>query len=100
MSRGAGPKPCAQCPWRLANQGCDHPEFGPDAYGKRNLGRLWAGLRDGKRMSCHPSVEPSLVRARLTGLSRRRECAGALILVQRELARYEHCAAEAEAAGR
>lgn len=44
--------PCAQCPWRTSNQGKRHPD---GWYTKANLRRLWAGLRRGERMTCHPT---------------------------------------------
>ena len=79
--------PCAACPWRKSNQGKPHPH---GWYTKKNLERLWAGLRSGEApgMTCHPTdlnnevpeghrAPPETVEAK--------ECAGALILVIREL---------------
>lgn len=43
---------CLACPWRLSNQGRPTPG---GWYTRRNLDRLWAGLRRGTRMSCHPT---------------------------------------------
>jgi hypothetical protein len=95
----ATPKPCAQCPWRIANQGKRHPG---GWYTKANLRRLWAGLRRGEDMTCHPTdpdnpvtasmidkgVKPAPAGAKTT------ECAGALILKQREFMRYQAIMAE------
>lgn len=87
--KDANPKPCAQCPWRTANQGTPHPH---GFYAKKNLRRLWAGLRTGERMTCHPTdsrmaefegYEHTAEREHL------HECAGALILVQREMVRLQ-----------
>lgn len=79
--------PCAACPWRASNQGKPHPH---GWYSKKNLRRLWAGLRSGKApgMTCHPTDPDNEVpeghRPAPEG-NDARECAGALILVQREL---------------
>ncbi len=81
----ACPVPCKHCPWRLANQGSkpDPHRF----YTPGNLARLWKGLRAGARMSCHPT-DPRM--AEFEGYEDQadrevtNECAGALVLVQRE----------------
>lgn len=81
----ASPKACAACPWRLANQGSktDPHKF----YTKSNLARLWTGLRNGVRMSCHPT-DPRM--ASFEGYeacadqTKTSECTGGLILQQRE----------------
>lgn len=44
--------PCVHCPWRAANQGKPHPG---GWYTKANLQRLWAGMRRGGDMTCHPT---------------------------------------------
>lgn len=81
----ACPVPCKFCPWRLANQGSkpDPHKF----YTKGNLARLWKGLRAGARMSCHPTDPRMAEFEGYEALAEREstnECAGALVLVQRE----------------
>lgn len=85
----AAPTPCVHCPWRPSNQGKRHPD---GWYTKANLQRLWAQLRRGERMSCHPTDpgNPVSERAQAAGYrpapvhSRVRECTGALVIQQRE----------------
>jgi hypothetical protein len=85
----ASPQACAACPWRLSNQGStpDPHKF----YTKGNLARLWKGLRNGARMSCHPT-DPRM--AEFEGYeacadqSKTSECAGGLILQQREFSLF------------
>lgn len=78
-------KPCAQCPWRLANQGKKH-ESG--FYTKKNLTRLWNQVRGGgNHQSCHltdPS-HPDHIEAGAREGSKAQECPGSVILVRREL---------------
>jgi hypothetical protein len=92
-------KPCAQCPWRTENQGKRHPH---SFYTKANLRRLWRGLRDGERMTCHPT-DPTMDEFEGYEATAEREvtheCAGALILIQREIMRFSDAAKEAEAEG-
>lgn len=79
--------PCADCPWRTSNQGKRHPG---GWYTKTNLQRLWAGLRRGERMTCHPTDPDNPVPEgwRQAPLGRATaECTGALILQQREMQR-------------
>lgn len=79
--------PCAACPWRTANQGRRHPD---GWYTKANLRRLWAGLRRGERMTCHPTDPDNPTPPGVAGPAEghpTRECAGALVLVQREAQR-------------
>ena len=81
----ACPVPCKHCPWRLVNQGSkpDPHKF----YTPGNLARLWKGLRDGARMSCHPTDPRMAEFEGYEALAERdttNECAGALVLVQRE----------------
>lgn len=81
----ACPRPCAHCPWRLANQGSkpDPHKF----YTPSNLARLWRGLRAGARMSCHPTDPRMSEFEGYEALADREvthECAGALVIVQRE----------------
>jgi hypothetical protein len=81
--------PCIHCPWRVSNQGKRHPD---GWYTKANLRRLWARLRTGDGMSCHPTdpgnpVSDAAAAAGYRAASvdaRPRECRGAAILVQRE----------------
>ena len=81
----ACPVPCKFCPWRLTNQGSkpDPHKF----YEQGNLARLWKGLRDGARMSCHPT-DPRMAEFEgyeaLADREVTHECAGALVIVQRE----------------
>jgi hypothetical protein len=94
------PRACDACPWRLSNAGKASPlvtrdEGGTYRYGwytTANLRRLWRGLRSGSgiSMTCHPTdaqsgavdVHPSV---------QTHECAGATILIQRELQRLSDC---------
>jgi hypothetical protein len=80
-------RPCMHCPWRSANQGKRHPG---GWYTKANLRRLWAGLRRGEDMSCHPTDPSNPASADATTL----ECAGSLILKQREFMRFQRIAEE------
>jgi hypothetical protein len=81
----ACPVPCKHCPWRLANQGSkpDPHKF----YTPGNLAQLWRGLRSGARMSCHPT-DPRMAEFEgyeaLADRESTHECAGALVIVQRE----------------
>jgi hypothetical protein len=83
------PLPCRHCPWRTSNQGKRHPD---GWFTKRNLASLWAGLRRGEAMSCHPTdpSNPVSDKARAAGYkpapagAQVRECVGALIVQQRE----------------
>lgn len=78
-------KPCAQCPWRLSNQGKRH--FG-SFYTKANLRRLWNQVRGGgAKQSCHltdPS-HPDHIKAGAKETSEAVECPGSVILINREL---------------
>ena len=81
----AANRPCVSCPWRVENQGKPHPD---GWFTKANRTRLWAKLKRGDQMSCH-RTDPSnpvpeggrVVPEGTTPV----ECAGALILQQREL---------------
>jgi hypothetical protein len=91
--KSACPKPCSSCPWRLANQGSkpDPHKF----YTKANLTRLWRGLRNGARMSCHPTDPRMAEFAGYEALADREvthECAGALVVVQREMMKFQDIA--------
>jgi hypothetical protein len=81
---------CASCPWRKSNRGKESPKvegFSYRWYSKQNCNRLWRGLRDGERMTCHPtdSRHPQISGKSTPSRVQTRECAGALILVQREV---------------
>jgi hypothetical protein len=94
----AAPRPCAQCPWRTANQGKRNAH---GFYRKENLRRLWRGLRAGERMTCHPT-DPMMAEfsgyENTAGRAVTRECAGALILTQRELVRFQAAGEQADKA--
>ena len=97
----SAPEPCAHCPWRKANQGKPHPH---GWYSKKNLRRLWAGLRSGNApgMTCHPTDPDNVVPDGATAAPEdidTRECAGALILQAREMKRFEAECAAVDAAG-
>lgn len=87
----AAPRACALCPWRLSNAGTRHPH---GFYSKRNLARLWAGLRSANApgMTCHPT-DPRMAEfegyERTAGAAETRECAGAIVLLVRELMRFQ-----------
>src|SRR5579864_1339428 len=80
-------KPCAQCPWRLANHGKPH-KFG--FYRKANLRRLWNQIRSGgAEQSCHltdPS-HPDHVAVGAKPGAQAQECPGSVILILREVNR-------------
>lgn len=91
----ASPKACSDCPWRLSNQGRPHPG---GWYTKANLRRLWSGLRHGVAMTCHPTDPDNPMPPGLNPPapgSRTVECAGALVLQQREIMIFQDiCNAE------
>lgn len=87
------PQPCAHCPWRISNQGTPHPH---GFFDKANIRRLWDGLRKGDApgMSCHPTDPRMAEFEGYEGTSDKtmHECAGSLIVIARELARFKaHC---------
>jgi hypothetical protein len=87
---GCADAPCASCPWRRSNRGKDSPKvegFRYRWYSRQNQNRLWKGLRNGERMTCHPtdSRHPQINGRETPETVQTRECAGALILVQREM---------------
>lgn len=92
--RSACPKPCSSCPWRFANQ-----DSKPDPHGfytSANRRRLWAGLRQGVQMTCHPTDPRMAGFAGYESLADRNvthECAGALTLQQRELMKFQDISA-------
>jgi hypothetical protein len=73
---------CNQCPWRVTNHGKRNLH---GFYTKKNLTRMWNGLRTGHSMSCHPT-DPSRRDHQAQPDSIARECSGAVILIQREIA--------------
>src|SRR5690349_1270948 len=88
------PSPCSHCPWRTENHGKPHPD---GWYTAANRKRLWAKLRRGESMSCHPTdpENPVSEKARAAGAvvakegSQVRECIGAIVLQQREVMRFQ-----------
>lgn len=77
--------PCAQCPWRTSNHGKRHPD---GWFTITNRKRLWAQLRRGEAMTCHPTDPENPLPAGTRAVPDHvttRECAGAIILQQREL---------------
>lgn len=80
------PKACAACPWRLSNQGMRHAG---GWYTPANLRRLWRGLRNGERMTCHPT-DPRMNECfggegTVKDDAVTHECTGSLIVAQREM---------------
>ena len=84
--------PCAACPWLTKNHRRDHPE---GYYTDKNRRRLWSGLRSGDApgMTCHPT-DPENQPTKSE--QRTRECAGAVILMQRELHAFEQVGSMSE----
>lgn len=85
----ANPHPCSACPWRLENHGKPHPG---GWFTKANRNRLWAQLRKGERMTCHPTDPTNPLPPGFDPLPEgvvTHECTGALILQQRELMRFQ-----------
>ena len=84
--------PCVHCPWRTANQSKPHPA---GWYTLANLRRLWAGMRRGENMTCHPTDPanpvPDSTRPAPDDATTL-ECAGSLILKQREFMRFQRLA--------
>lgn len=81
---------CATCPWRKSNLGKPHPN---KWYTLANLRRLWNGLRWGKApgMTCHGTDPRTDVRGErpVENWTKVKECAGALLLVTREIKHLE-----------
>lgn len=81
-------EPCPDCPWRVANHGRrSGAKVEGESYGwftQRNRDRLWARLRRGEAMTCHPT-DPRDERHGAAPGTKTKECAGAVILQQREL---------------
>lgn len=79
-------EPCPDCPWRISNRRRRSPVLVEgQAYGwfsQKNQQRLWAALRRGEAMTCHPT-DPN--HHENSSELQVRECAGAVILQQREL---------------
>ena len=85
------PQACAQCPWRLSNQGTPHPH---GFYDKGNIKRLWDGLRTGEApgMSCHPTDSRMAEYEGYEQTAEREQmyrCTGSMVMVARELARFQ-----------
>lgn len=82
---------CATCPWRKSNFEKPHPH---KWYGRKNLLRLWNGLRKGQApgMSCHSTDSRNEVPEGTKPVPESvemKECAGALLLVIREIRTLE-----------
>lgn len=81
-------EPCPDCPWRVENQTGRRRspvKVQDHSYGwfsKANRSRLWNGLKQGERMTCHPT-DPE--HHENSADLKAKECAGGMILVQREL---------------
>lgn len=86
--------PCAHCPWRTENHHKPHPD---GWYTAANRRRLWAKLRRGEAMSCHPTdpKNPISEKAAAAGVvaakegAQVQECIGAIVLQQREVMRFQ-----------
>lgn len=102
VSHRAPKAPCIDCPWLVINHGRRHPS---GWFTKANRDRLWARLRRGENMSCHRTDpnNPVTEKAQAAGYSpvperaRVRECAGAVILQQREVMWFQHVVDQADA---
>lgn len=85
----ANQNPCKDCPWRTSNQGKSHPGHW---YTKANLSRLWARLRRGESMSCHPTDPSNPLPPGFEPLPdgvETHECTGGLIVQQREMMAFQ-----------
>jgi hypothetical protein len=92
------PNACAQCPWRLSNQGTPHPH---GFYTKANIKRLWDGLRTGAApgMSCHPTDSRMADYEGYEQTAEREQmyrCTGSAVMVAREVARFQAFTREVE----
>lgn len=91
MLEGPLPRACSACPWRISNQGQAHPH---GFYSAANLRRLWNGLRTGEApgMTCHPTdprMEEFEGYEATAKIEVTHQCAGSLVVVQRELIRFQ-----------
>lgn len=94
--REAAKSPCVGCPWLIKNHG---RRTADGWYTKANLLRLWGGIRTGEApgMTCHPTDpdNPVSEAGSAQGLKSApegavtRECAGSIIIQQRELDLYQ-----------
>lgn len=84
----ACPTPCSACPWRTENHGKPHPD---GWFTARNRERLWTQMKTGERMSCHPTDpdNPLPPGAPPVKATETHECAGVLILFQREAVKIQ-----------
>ena len=86
--------PCVHCPFRGSNQATRHPD---GWFTMGNRARLWAKLRRGEDMSCHPTDPDNPVSDRAIAAGYRpapagsqvMECIGSIILRQREMVRLQ-----------
>lgn len=87
--------PCKDCPWRTSNQGKRHKD---GWFTKANRDRLWAQMRRGESMTCHMTDQDNPVPEgykTVPETATTHECAGALILQQREFMKLqEECEAD------
>lgn len=96
--------PCVTCPWRTENQGKRTPD---GWFSKTNLRSLWVGLRQGVGMTCHSTdpANPVSEAQAAAGFGKKgdgatRECAGAVILQQREVMIFQAICKERDAVGK
>lgn len=81
--------PCKDCPWRTSNHGRRHKD---GWFTKANRTRLWAKLRRGESMTCHMTDQDNPVPEGYKTVPENattHECAGALILQQREFDKFQ-----------
>lgn len=85
----ANNRPCKDCPWRTENHGKRHKD---GWFTKANRDRLWSKLRRGDSMTCHmtdpENPVPEGYKTVKDGVTTH-ECAGALILQQREFEKLQ-----------
>lgn len=87
-------RPCRDCPWRTENQGKRHKD---GWFTKANRDRLWAKLRRGDSMTCHMTDPENPVPdgyKTVNPEATTHECAGALILQQREFMKLQDMQAD------
>jgi hypothetical protein len=83
-------QPCKDCPWRTTNQGKRHKD---GWFTKANRARLWSKLRRGESMTCHMTDPTNPVPEgykTVPETATTHECAGALILQQREFMKFQN----------
>lgn len=90
--KAAAATPCSECPWRKSN--ADRPHFN-NQYSTEEFTRLWRSIAvDGNFFGCHlmdadyhpvPAESLAMGYQKPADIGARRECAGALAVVRREL---------------